>query len=132
MTTATARADLPVIKARQQRTWASGDYAVVASRIVLASELLADAAGLKAGWEVLDVACGNGNATLAAARSGTHAIGIDYVPGLLEDGPARWPRAWTWSSGSATPKTCPVSRRRCCGAPNSTCRTCSPVRRSGR
>jgi hypothetical protein len=65
MTTATARADLSVIKARQQKTWASGDYAVVASRILLASELLADAADLKAGWEVLDVACGNGNATLA-------------------------------------------------------------------
>ena len=89
MTTATARADLSVIKARQQKTWASGDYAVVASRIVLASELLADAADLKAGWEVLDVACGNGNATLAAARSGTHALGIDYVPELLEGGRAR-------------------------------------------
>ena len=89
MTTATARADLSVIKARQQKTWASGDYAVVASRIVLASELLADAADLQAGWEVLDVACGNGNATLAAARSGTHATGIDYVPELLEGGRER-------------------------------------------
>jgi ubiquinone/menaquinone biosynthesis C-methylase UbiE len=89
MTTATARADLSVIKARQQKTWASGDYAVIASRIVLASELLADAADLQAGWEVLDVACGNGNATLAAARSGTHATGIDYVPELLEGGRAR-------------------------------------------
>jgi ubiquinone/menaquinone biosynthesis C-methylase UbiE len=89
MTTATARADLSVIKARQQKTWASGDYAVVASRIVLVSELLADAAALKAGWKVLDVACGNGNTTLAAARSGTHVLGIDYVPGLLEDGRGR-------------------------------------------
>jgi ubiquinone/menaquinone biosynthesis C-methylase UbiE len=89
MTTATARADLSVIKARQQKTWASGDYAVIASRIVLASELLADAADLQAGWEVLDVACGNGNATLAAARSGTHATGIDYVPELLQGGRAR-------------------------------------------
>ena len=107
MTAATARADLSVIKARQQKTWASGDYAVIASRIVLASELLADAAGLKVGWKVLDVACGNGNATLAAARSGTHALGIDNIPGLLEGGRGRWPRASTWSSGSATPKTCP-------------------------
>ena len=89
MTTATARADLSVIKARQQKTWASGDYAVIASRIGLASELLADAADLQAGWQVLDVACGNGNATLAAARSGTHALGVDYVPGLLEDGRGR-------------------------------------------
>jgi len=89
MTTATARADLSVIKAHQQKTWASGDYAVVASRIVLVSELLADAADLQPDWEVLDVACGNGNATLAAARSGTHATGIDYVPELLEGGRER-------------------------------------------
>jgi ubiquinone/menaquinone biosynthesis C-methylase UbiE len=89
MTTAMARADLSVIKARQQRTWASGDYAVVASRIVLVSELLADAADLQPGWEVLDVACGSGNATLAAARSGTHALGIDYVPELLQGGRER-------------------------------------------
>src|SRR5215813_1139144 len=89
MTTEAAPAGLSVIKARQQRTWASGDYAVVASRIVLASELLADAAGLMAGWRVLDVACGNGNAALAAARSGTRVLGIDYVPELLEGGRAR-------------------------------------------
>src|SRR5215471_18758243 len=89
MTMAAARTDLSVVKARQQKTWAGGDYAVVASRIVLVSELLADAADLKAGWEVLDVACGNGNATLAAARSGTYALGIDYVPELLEGGRVR-------------------------------------------
>ncbi len=89
MTITTARADLSVIKARQQKTWASGDFAVVASRIVLASELLADAADLRAGWKVLDVACGNGNATLAAARSGTRALGIDYVSELLEGGRGR-------------------------------------------
>jgi ubiquinone/menaquinone biosynthesis C-methylase UbiE len=68
---------------------------------------IADAVDLKAGWEVLDVACGNGNATLAAARSGAYALGIDYVPELLEGGRARSPRASTSSSGSATPKTCP-------------------------
>jgi SAM-dependent methyltransferase len=56
---------------------------------VLAAEQLADAADLRAGWRVLDVACGNGNATLAAARSGTHAIGVDYVPDLLEGGRGR-------------------------------------------
>jgi len=89
MTAATARTDLSVVRARQQRTWASGDYAVVASRIVLVSELLADAADLQAGWQVLDVACGNGNAALAAARSGTHALGLDYVPELLEGGRMR-------------------------------------------
>jgi len=93
MTTTTATTatvpDLEAVKTRQQQTWASGDFAVVASRIVLASELLADSANLRAGWRVLDVASGNGNATLAAARSGTSAVGIDYVPELLEDGRAR-------------------------------------------
>jgi SAM-dependent methyltransferase len=89
MTTATAQPDLNAIRARQQKTWASGDFAVVASRIVLASEHLADVMDLHAGWRVLDVACGSGNATLAAARSGTHAVGVDYVPALLEDGRAR-------------------------------------------
>ena len=83
------RPDLAGIKARQQQTWSSGNFAVVASRIVLASELLADNAQLRAGARVLDVACGNGNATLAAARSGATAVGIDYVPALLEDARAR-------------------------------------------
>src|SRR5579859_1899760 len=89
MTAATARADLSAIKARQQTTWASGDFAVVARRAVLVSERLADAADLRAGWRVLDVACGNGNATLAAARSGTRVLGVDYVPELLQHGRER-------------------------------------------
>jgi len=89
MTTTSTPPDLTAIKARQQQTWSSGNFAVVASRIVLASELLADTAQLRAGSRVLDVACGNGNATLAAARSGATAIGVDYVPALLEDGRAR-------------------------------------------
>lgn len=76
--------DLSLVKARQQHTWASGDYTAIAARIVLVSELLAESADLHAGWRVLDVACGNGNATLAAARSGTTAVGVDYVPSLLE------------------------------------------------
>lgn len=81
--------DLSGVKARQQKTWASGDFAVVASRIVLVSELLADAADLRAGWRVLDVACGSGNATLAAARHGTRVLGVDYVPHLLENARVR-------------------------------------------
>jgi len=83
-TTTSTQPDLSLVKVRQQQTWASGDYTAVASRIVVVSELLAEAADLHAGWRVLDVACGNGNATLAAARSGTTAIGVDYVPALLE------------------------------------------------
>jgi SAM-dependent methyltransferase len=89
MTSTTTVPDLAAVKTRQQRTWSSGDFAVIASRLVLVSELLADNADLRAGWRVLDVACGNGNATLAAARSGTSAVGVDYVPELLEGGRAR-------------------------------------------
>lgn len=89
MTQIEVRPDLAAIKTKQQQTWASGDFSVVAARIVLVSELLADTADLRPGMQVLDVACGNGNATLAAARSGTHVLGVDYVPALLEDGRER-------------------------------------------
>jgi SAM-dependent methyltransferase len=89
MTTAPTRPDRAAVKARQQRTWSSGDFSVVASRIVLVSEQLADSADLRAGSRVIDVACGNGNAALAAARSGTQVVGVDYVPALLEDARVR-------------------------------------------
>lgn len=82
--TPSPQTDLSLVKARQQQTWASGDYTVIAAQIVLVSDLLAEAADLHAEWRVLDVACGNGNATLAAARAGTRAVGIDYVPALIE------------------------------------------------
>ncbi|MDX6201651.1 MAG: hypothetical protein QOJ83_1151 [Frankiales bacterium] len=89
MTSQTTTPDFAAIKARQQSTWASGDFSMVASRIVLVSELLADAADLRPGSTVVDIACGNGNAAIAAARSGANVVGVDYVPGLLEDGRAR-------------------------------------------
>lgn len=81
--------DLEAVKRRQQATWASGDFAVVASRIVSVSEQLCDSADLRAGWWVLDVATGNGNAALAAARCGCQAFGVDYVPALVEHGRLR-------------------------------------------
>jgi predicted nicotinamide N-methyase len=62
--------DLDAIKQRQQQAWASGDFAVVAARIVLVAEHLCDTADLHAGWRVLDVATGSGNAAIAAARHG--------------------------------------------------------------
>jgi SAM-dependent methyltransferase len=76
--------DYAAIKTRQQATWASGDYASVAARIPIVAELLCDTADLRAGDRVLDVATGTGNAALAAARCGSVATGIDYVPALLE------------------------------------------------
>ena len=83
-TTQTAPPDLAAVKARQRQMWASGDYAAVAARIVPVAEHLAEAAGLRPGDRVLDVATGSGNAALAAARYGCEVTGVDYVPGLLE------------------------------------------------
>jgi SAM-dependent methyltransferase len=81
--------DLAAIKRKQQATWSSGNFARVASRIVLSAEQLAESAGLPAGWRVLDVATGSGNAALAAARRGCEVVGVDYVPPLLEHGRLR-------------------------------------------
>jgi len=81
--------DLAAVKTRQQQTWASGDYGAVAARIVLVAEQLCDAADLHAGWHVLDVATGTGNAAIAAARHGCTVVGVDYVPELLERGRER-------------------------------------------
>ena len=81
--------DLAAVKQRQQQAWASGDYGAIASRIVLAAEQLVDAADLRAGWRVLDVATGTGNAAIAAARLGCEAVGVDYVRALLEHGRRR-------------------------------------------
>lgn len=81
--------DLEAIKQRQQATWATGDFSVVAARIVFAAEQLCESADLQAGWRVLDVATGSGNAALAAARRGCITVGADYVPALLERGRER-------------------------------------------
>jgi SAM-dependent methyltransferase len=81
--------DLSAVKARQRTTWGSADYGAVAARIVSMAELLVQAADLRAGDQVLDVAAGTGNAALAAARCGCDVTGVDYVPELLERGRER-------------------------------------------
>ena len=88
-TTELVTPDLDAVKKRQQLAWSSGDFAVVASRIVLVAEQLCDTADIRAGWRVLDVATGSGNAAIAAARHGCTAVGVDYVPALLERGRRR-------------------------------------------
>jgi SAM-dependent methyltransferase len=85
----TPKPDLLAVKQRQQQAWASGDFHAVGARIVLVAERLCDTADLNAGWRVLDVATGSGNAAIAAARLGCTAVGVDYVPSLLERGRVR-------------------------------------------
>jgi len=74
------------IKQKQQATWASGDFAVVGTTLQIVGETLAEAADIRADERVLDVAAGNGNATLAAARRFAHVTSTDYVPALLDKG----------------------------------------------
>ncbi len=88
-TLASAAPDLAAIKQRQQATWASGDFAVVGTTLQIVGEMLAEAADVCADERVLDVAAGNGNATLAAARRFAHVTSTDYVPALLEKGRER-------------------------------------------
>jgi len=77
------------IKAKQQVTWASGDFAVIGTTLQIVGESLAEAVDLREGERVLDVAAGNGNATLAAARRFAHVTSTDYVAELLRKGQAR-------------------------------------------
>ena len=81
--------DYVAIKQRQQTTWASGDFAVVGTTLQIVGETLAEAVDVRAGERVLDVAAGNGNATLAAARRFAQVTSTDYVQHLLDKGAAR-------------------------------------------
>jgi len=85
----TSPAAAPSIKTRQQAMWASGDFAVIGTTLQIVGENLCEAIDLRAGERVLDVAAGNGNATLAAARRFARVTSTDYVPALLERGRAR-------------------------------------------
>jgi ubiquinone/menaquinone biosynthesis C-methylase UbiE len=81
--------DLAEIKESQQKAWASGDYAMFGTALLIISELLCEAVDLRPGQKVLDVATGSGNTALAAARRYGEVTGIDYVPALLERGRER-------------------------------------------
>jgi ubiquinone/menaquinone biosynthesis C-methylase UbiE len=81
--------DLGALKARQQGAWSSGDYAVVGTTLQIVGEQLCEALDLRSGQKVLDVAAGNGNATLAAARRWCDVVSTDYVPSLLARGQSR-------------------------------------------
>jgi ubiquinone/menaquinone biosynthesis C-methylase UbiE len=81
--------DLAAIKAKQQAMWASGDFAVIGTTLQIVGELLCEAVDVGGGERVLDVAAGNGNATLAAARRFAHVTSTDYVPALLDGGKRR-------------------------------------------
>ncbi|MBZ2205716.1 class I SAM-dependent methyltransferase [Massilia soli] len=81
--------DFDAIKQRQQAIWASGDFAVIGVTLQIMGESLAEAADIRANEKVLDIAAGNGNATLAAARRFAKVTSTDYVPALLEKGRRR-------------------------------------------
>lgn len=88
-TPAAPAVDLRAIKARQQVTWSSGDFAIIGTTLQIVGESLCEAADVRAGELVLDVACGNGNAALAAAHRFARVVGVDYVPALLAKAESR-------------------------------------------
>jgi ubiquinone/menaquinone biosynthesis C-methylase UbiE len=81
--------DLAALKLKQQAAWSAGDYAVIGTTLQIVGETLCESLDLRAGERVLDVAAGNGNATLAAARRWCDVVSTDYVGALLERGKAR-------------------------------------------
>lgn len=79
-----AEATSPTLKDRQRAAWSSGDYAVIGTTLQIVGETLCEAVDLRSGQQVLDVAAGNGNASLAAARRWCDVVATDYVPALIE------------------------------------------------
>ena len=82
-------ADLDALKTRQRAMWASGDFGIIGTTLQITGEMLCEAVDLRAGSRVLDVAAGNGNCSLAAARRWCDVVSTDYVPALLSDGRRR-------------------------------------------
>src|SRR3954454_5949564 len=100
--------DFVAIKTKQQAAWSSGNYAIVGSTLQIVGEQLCEAMDLKAGSKVLDVAAGNGMASLAAARRWCEVTSTDYVPALLESGKARAKaEGWTMQFQEADAESLP-------------------------
>jgi ubiquinone/menaquinone biosynthesis C-methylase UbiE len=89
MSIATLPLDYTAIKQRQQAVWSAGDYAIIGTTLQIVGERLCEAVDMRAGSTVLDVAAGNGNATLAAARRFAHVTSTDYVGAHLEQAKER-------------------------------------------
>jgi SAM-dependent methyltransferase len=89
MSVATMPLDYAAIKKRQHAVWSSGDYATIGMTLQIVGERLCEAIDMRAGSTVLDVAAGNGNATLAAARRFARVTSTDYVDAHLERGKER-------------------------------------------
>ena len=82
-------ATLDALKTRQHTAWSSGNYSMIGTTLQIVGESLVHAVDIRAGQRVLDIAAGNGNASLAAARHWTHVTAVDYVPALLESAQQR-------------------------------------------
>ncbi len=81
--------ELEAVKEKQQKTWASGNYAVIGNQLVIMGERLCEAVDVHSGQKVLDVATGSGNTAISAARRYCDVSGIDYVPELIEQAKER-------------------------------------------
>jgi ubiquinone/menaquinone biosynthesis C-methylase UbiE len=81
--------DFAAIKEKQRAAWQTGDYPRVGNTLQIIAERLVEAADVRAGQKALDVACGQGNAAIAAARRFAEATGVDYAANLLAQGRQR-------------------------------------------
>ena len=120
-----AATDLAAIKARQQVAWGSGDYALIGTTLQIVGEMLCEAVDLRSNQRVLDVAAGNGNATLAAARRFAEVVSTDYV-GVASRARPRARRRRPLArrpSRRPTRKICPSRRRASmsCSRPSASC-----------
>jgi ubiquinone/menaquinone biosynthesis C-methylase UbiE len=99
-----AAPDFDAIKAKQRATWSSGDFGVIGTTLQIVGESLCEAVDLRAGSRVLDVAAGNGNCAIAAARRWCDVTAVDFVPALIEEGRLRSEAdrlPITWKEGDA-------------------------------